>query len=48
MKAYIKLARPRQYVKNLFIFLPVYFGLQITELTRILDVSPSVSLRLEL
>lgn len=41
MKAFIKLARPRQYVKNLFIFLPVYFGLQITDITRILNVSLS-------
>ncbi len=39
MTAFFKLARPRQYVKNLFIFLPVYFGLQITDLGRLLDVS---------
>jgi len=30
MKHYISLLRIHQYVKNLFIFLPVFFGLQIT------------------
>lgn len=29
--AYLSLARAHQYVKNLFIFLPVFFGLRITE-----------------
>lgn len=28
---YIKLLRPHQYVKNLFILLPLFFGLQITD-----------------
>lgn len=29
---YIKLLRPHQYVKNLFIFLPQFFGMQITNI----------------
>lgn len=30
--ALIKLMRPHQYIKNLFIFLPLFFALQITDI----------------
>ncbi len=31
MNAYIRLLRPHQYLKNLFIFFPLFFGLQISD-----------------
>jgi len=34
----IKLIRPHQYIKNLFIFLPVFFALKITDLELLIDV----------
>ncbi|MBF0557615.1 MAG: UbiA prenyltransferase family protein [Nitrospirae bacterium] len=32
MTNYIKLLRPHQYLKNLFIFMPLFFGLKITDM----------------
>ena len=29
--AYVKLARPHQYVKNAFVFLPLFFGWKLTD-----------------
>ncbi len=37
MKHYIQLMRPHQYVKNLFIFLPAFFGLHFFNLKVMLD-----------
>ena len=37
--AAIKLLRLEQYVKNLFIFLPIFFGLKISNLALVVDVS---------
>ncbi|MBE7437590.1 MAG: decaprenyl-phosphate phosphoribosyltransferase [Spirochaetales bacterium] len=39
MLALIRLLRPHQYVKNLFVFLPVFFALQIFELTHLLEAT---------
>lgn len=33
LKNYIKLMRPKEYVKNLFIFLPVFFGLSLFDVS---------------
>ncbi|QKI89757.1 UbiA prenyltransferase family protein [Thiomicrorhabdus xiamenensis] len=38
IKALIALMRPHQYVKNLFLFLPLFFGLQITNLELLIQV----------
>lgn len=40
--SYIKLARVHQYVKNFFIFLPVFFGLKITEVDLLLSAALAV------
>ena len=37
MNIYIKLMRPHQYIKNLFIFLPLFFALKITDISLLLD-----------
>jgi len=37
LQEFIKLARPHQYLKNLFIFLPLFFSLQITNLSLLLN-----------
>ncbi|XOB61317.1 UbiA prenyltransferase family protein [Campylobacterota bacterium DY0563] len=37
MKEYFKLLRVHQYIKNLFIFLPMFFALKITDLDLLLD-----------
>ena len=39
MKHFLRLMRIHQYVKNLFIFLPIFFGLQITNLQILLKTS---------
>ena len=35
---YIKLMRPKQYLKNVFIFLPLFFGLQLTNIDSLISV----------
>jgi len=37
LQEFIKLARPHQYLKNLFIFLPLFFSLEITNLSLFLN-----------
>ncbi len=37
MKNYILLVRPHHYIKNLFIFLPLFFGLKITDINLLLE-----------
>ncbi len=37
ISALIKLMRPHQYIKNLFIFLPIFFALKITQTDLLLD-----------
>ena len=39
MPAIIKLLRPHQYVKNLFVFFPLFFALKITDIELIKDAS---------
>jgi decaprenyl-phosphate phosphoribosyltransferase len=37
IREYIKLLRPEQYTKNLFIFLPVFFGIKINDINILLN-----------
>lgn len=37
--AVIKLMRPHQYIKNLFVFVPLFFALQVSELTLLLHTT---------
>ena len=38
MKAYIKLIRPKDWAKNLFLFIPVFFAGRIFEIDTLLEV----------
>lgn len=39
MKDYIRLLRPHQYLKNLFIFMPLFFGLKIMDISLFFETS---------